>query len=125
MKGRTIKEQENIEIYFIDIPDSWISDCFSKNATLTSIKGINELARWYSMLNRICIDIGAGPLLRRSVPPGRMQEEDIQKFLQELKVKSEPWKTMKIVVLGHGRIGKTTLLAAIRKLIAATFQEVI
>jgi Cdc6-like AAA superfamily ATPase len=46
---------------------------------------------------------------RNSVPRS-IKEDDIKSFLHELMKKSTPWHSMKLVVLGNGRIGKTTLL---------------
>ncbi len=43
---------------------------------------------------------------------------DITKFMKELMKNSSEWKTMKIVILGHGRIGKTTLLRALKSQLA-------
>lgn len=37
--------------------------------------------------------------------------------LEELKKSSEVWRAMKLVVLGHGRIGKTTLLHVLKSLL--------
>ncbi len=48
-----------------------------------------------------------------------MQDEDaIRSFLQEIMNKgSEPWKAMKLVLLGHGKIGKTTVLHALKSVL--------
>jgi len=43
-----------------------------------------------------------------------------ESFLIELMKNSEEWRAMKLVVLGNGRIGKTTLLQSLKKLIPNT-----
>jgi hypothetical protein len=49
---------------------------------------------------------------------GLKDEESIENFLKELiSKKSEPWRAMKMVMLGHGRIGKTTLLHAMKSIL--------
>ncbi len=40
----------------------------------------------------------------------------MRQFLQQLMAEAEEWKAIKMVVLGHGRIGKTTLLHAINQI---------
>jgi hypothetical protein len=37
--------------------------------------------------------------------------------MQELLLASEDWKVLKLVVLGHGRIGKTTMLHAMKTIL--------
>eukprot|EP00026_Physarum_polycephalum_P003518 Phypoly_transcript_03531.p1 GENE.Phypoly_transcript_03531~~Phypoly_transcript_03531.p1 ORF type:complete len:802 (+),score=106.01 Phypoly_transcript_03531:131-2407(+) len=41
------------------------------------------------------------------------KDEDIREFLCQLKQQAEQWKKMKIVFLGHGEVGKTSLLNAL------------
>ncbi len=41
-----------------------------------------------------------------------MKKDDIRKYIQQLISEGEEWKAIKMVVLGNGRIGKTTLLRA-------------
>lgn len=38
----------------------------------------------------------------------------MKKFLEELGKGHEEWRAMKLVIMGHGRIGKTTLLHVIK-----------
>ncbi len=41
-----------------------------------------------------------------------MSKDDMRRFIQQLISTGEAWKAMKMIVLGNGRIGKTTLLEA-------------
>jgi tRNA U34 5-carboxymethylaminomethyl modifying GTPase MnmE/TrmE len=41
-------------------------------------------------------------------------EEQITTFVKELISKSSEWRAMKLVTLGHGRVGKTSLLNRLR-----------
>lgn len=68
-------------------------------------------------LNLKCKEVKASKLQRDSVPQGLQNVDQIELILEELKKSSEPWKKMKLVVLGHGRIGKTTLLKAVHNLL--------
>lgn len=43
--------------------------------------------------------------------------KEIEQFLGDLLRKSEPWNSLKLVFLGHGRIGKTTLVHALKNII--------
>lgn len=58
----------------------------------------------------------SGDVIRKSIPKGLEDENEIANFVKSLMEKSEEWKAMKIVVLGHGEIGKTTLLDAFKKI---------
>jgi hypothetical protein len=53
---------------------------------------------------------------RNSVPQS-LKKEEIKPFLQELKTASEEWKAMKLIILGKGRIGKTTTLHVIKDIL--------
>ena len=44
-----------------------------------------------------------------------MSEGELRSFLNELKKQGEKWNALKLVVLGHGEVGKTTLIHAIRR----------
>jgi len=57
-----------------------------------------------------------GPEQRNSVPQN-LEEEQIQPFLQQLMTSSEAWRAIKLVILGNGRIGKTTMLHAVRRIL--------
>jgi GTPase SAR1 family protein len=48
--------------------------------------------------------------MKESIPMSMVEEEPIHKFMKELLENSEEWKALKLVVLGHGEIGKTSLL---------------
>ena len=51
----------------------------------------------------------------RSVPQTLTKEEELKTFLKELKTQGEKWNALKLVVLGHGEVGKTTLIQAIKR----------
>jgi hypothetical protein len=57
---------------------------------------------------------------RNSIPIGQMDKSAIRDFLQELKRSSEPMRAMKLVILSHGRIGKTTLLHHMKEILHPT-----
>jgi hypothetical protein len=44
-------------------------------------------------------------------------EEQIETFVKELIAHPAPWRAIKLVTLGHGRIGKTTLLNKLRLIV--------
>ncbi len=46
-----------------------------------------------------------------------MSKDEMRTFISQLIQEGEQWKSMKMVVLGNGRIGKTTLLRAFDKLL--------
>ena len=51
----------------------------------------------------------------KSVPQTLTKEEELRTFLNELKTQGEKWNALKLVVLGHGEVGKTTLIHAVRR----------
>ena len=55
-----------------------------------------------------------GETERTSIPKQLSARGEIETFLKELQRTGVPWNTLKLVFLGHGEIGKTTLLNAIR-----------
>ncbi len=57
---------------------------------------------------------------RNSVPRRYMSKEDMKEYLKQLMAEGEQWKAIKMVVLGNGRIGKTTLLHSIRQLLTSS-----
>ena len=60
-----------------------------------------------------------GSLTGRTIPEPMLSKssvEDLQSYLRDLLEGTEEWREMKLLVLGHGRIGKTTLIQAIQKL---------
>ncbi len=55
---------------------------------------------------------------RNSVPRNiNMREEEMRNYIKQLISGSEQWRAMKLVVLGNGRIGKTTLLRAFDRIL--------
>jgi hypothetical protein len=42
----------------------------------------------------------------------------------DLSTQGEEWNTLKLVILGHGEVGKTTLLHAIRRNLDSWFAQV-
>ncbi len=57
-------------------------------------------------------------MIHRNSVPRRpdMTADEMRQFIQQLMEEAEEWKAIKMVVLGHGRIGKTTLLHAINQI---------
>lgn len=49
-------------------------------------------------------------IYRNRIPPEIMEEEDINAFVSELSKGNSERTTMKLVVLGNGQIGKSTLV---------------
>ncbi len=49
-----------------------------------------------------------------------MRGNEMRSYVQQLIKESEPWKSIKMVVLGNGLIGKTTLLRAFDKLLLSS-----
>eukprot|EP00026_Physarum_polycephalum_P001439 Phypoly_transcript_01440.p1 GENE.Phypoly_transcript_01440~~Phypoly_transcript_01440.p1 ORF type:complete len:1130 (-),score=207.03 Phypoly_transcript_01440:9-3374(-) len=108
------------------IPHEWIEDCFSENSTLESLyssHGIFAPVGWYAVRNKICNMLGAGKILRNSIPHHLTKDRDVRAFVTELMKSSEELRAMKLVVLGNGRIGKTTLLHAMQKILDPNFQQ--
>ncbi len=48
----------------------------------------------------------------------------MRQFIQQLMAEAEEWKAIKMVVLGHGRVGKTTLLHAINQIMTPSSIQV-
>jgi Ras of Complex, Roc, domain of DAPkinase len=92
------------------LEDGQIEDFFQYNTTLEGCRGNNNLATWYATCNKICNELGASIKYRNSIPRDIKSEMDIRSFVKELMSKSSPWRALKLITLGHGRIGKTTLL---------------
>lgn len=95
----------------------WIDDAFADNATLLDWKCSNPLIQWYTLCNKICHKLGANIQFRNSIPKNLKTETPITSFIQQLMSKSSEWRAMKLVVLGHGRIGKTTLLSVLHSVV--------
>jgi len=55
-----------------------------------------------------------------SVPNNINTVEEIEQFIIDLCEQGEEWNTLKLVVLGHGEVGKTTLLHTIRRYLEDT-----
>lgn len=67
--------------------------------------------------------MGASKIQRNSIPQ-HLQDNDIKEFLSQLMKSGEEFRAMKLVVLGNGRIGKTTLLHTIKKILDESFDKV-
>jgi hypothetical protein len=96
--------------------NSWIEDCFQENTTLCCSVTNIPLFDWYTYLNHVCNELKASKKLRSGVPQS-IGKYEIQKYLRELMKSSEEWHAMKLVVLGHGRIGKTTMLTKLHSIL--------
>ena len=60
-----------------------------------------------------------------SVPLGLQSEDDLRQFLADLSQQAEKWNALKLVVLGHGEVGKTTLIHAAKQYLnASKFSQV-
>lgn len=46
-----------------------------------------------------------------------MSRDEMKKYVEVLVRDSESWKSIKLIVLGNGRIGKTTLLKAFNQIL--------
>lgn len=95
-----------------------VKDCFVSNTTIVNvINAPSHLIDWFATLNSVCSKLGANELQRNSVPQGQLSNDQIEALLKQLQSSSEPWHKMKLIVLGHGRIGKTTLVDTLRNLL--------
>lgn len=61
---------------------------------------------------------------QRNSVPRTLTIKEIELFLKEIVKASSDWRSMKLVVLGNGRIGKTTTIDTIMKLIYKTDSQV-
>ena len=69
-------------------------------------------------LNKICKEVGVvSAYIRNSIPEKLTNESDIRDYLHLMKEDSIEWNAMKLVVLGHGRIGKTTLIQTLKHIL--------
>jgi GTPase SAR1 family protein len=48
------------------------------------------------------------------VPDNINTFEEVYQFLADINMQGEKWNALKLVILGHGEVGKTTLLHAIQ-----------
>ena len=80
---------------------------------------ISPCFMWYTFINMIwCfLSLLTNSIVTpwRSVPRTLTKEEELRTFLNELKTQGEKWNALKLVVLGHGEVGKTTLIHAVRR----------
>lgn len=91
-----------------------IHDCFQENSTIMETNRFGgQRLEWYCKRNRTCKDLGLEKAHRDSVPLN-LPIDQMRSFLEAAK-KSEPWKAMKLVVLGHGRIGKSTMVHRLKE----------
>lgn len=98
-----------------EIEVEFIEECFQHNTTLEGCGGdSNFILKWYTMCNRICNKLGATIQHRNSIPRNLSKEDQINSFIRQLLANSSEWRVLKLVTLGHGRIGKTTLLNKLR-----------
>lgn len=100
-----------------------IKECFASNTTLAAVVNApSPVIEWFARLNSACKQLGSSEVQRNSVPLG-LDINKIPGLLEYLKERSEPWKKMKLVVLGHGQIGKTTLVAALHNILNPSDQQ--
>jgi hypothetical protein len=98
-----------------------IEELFQDNTGLEHVSSSNYLINWYTLCNKICNQLGVSIKYRNSIPRSLRNENEIRAFVEELKANSSEWRAMKLVTLGHGRIGKTTLLSRMRSLIDSSW----
>jgi hypothetical protein len=117
-----------MQIHLFAVPNDMVEDCFSENSTLEEEHNTDKktkLIRWFALRNEVCNSLGGvGKAQRNSVPQSLELEEDIQAFLKELMSGSKDLRTMKLIVLGDGRIGKTTLLNAMKAVLEPDHHQV-
>ena len=74
---------------------------------------------WYTFMNMISCFLSLLTCSTvtpwRSVPQALTKEQELRTFLNALKTQGEKWNALKLVVLGHGEVGKTTLIHAVRR----------
>jgi hypothetical protein len=78
----------------------------------------------FILRNWVCKEMGASKVHKNSIPRHLKSEEDMRTFLKELISSSTPLRSMKMVVLGHGHIGKTTLLTSMHNILHPSNQQV-
>jgi hypothetical protein len=99
------------------LEEEWIHDCFCVNTTLEQCESGGDLLHWYTTGNRVCNSLRLPIQYRNSIPRDLREESQIASFVSQLNSRSEVWRAMKLVTLGHGRIGKTTLLNKLRSIV--------
>jgi hypothetical protein len=102
-----------------------LEDLFSTNCTLDYTHFHGGPIEWFALRNNVCKSMGVGKVLRDSIPRHLEKKEDMESFLKELMASSEPLRSMKLVVLGNGQIGKTTLLHAMKNILSPNSKQVI
>jgi hypothetical protein len=101
-----------------------VEECFSKNSTLERVeRPPSKLIEWFVERNRICNEMKVSKEQKNSIPRN-MKPKNFQHFLKELRENSKELRAMKLVVLGDGRIGKTTLLNAMKSILDMTEPKV-
>jgi hypothetical protein len=117
-----------MQIHLFLVSNNMVEDCFSENSTLEDARSNSEeirLVKWFALRNKLCNSLGGvGKAQRNSIPQSLEQEEDIRAFLKELMEGSKDLRTMKLIVLGDGRIGKTTLLNAMKSVLDPKHHQV-
>jgi GTPase SAR1 family protein len=103
------------------LPTEWLQECFSENNTLEDIGNVMETdmrfpIKWFAARNRICNQLQASKIQINSIPPN-MEVSNIPSFLSDLMNNSKQLRAMKLVVLGDGGIGKTTLLNSMKSIL--------
>jgi hypothetical protein len=57
----------------------------------------------------------AVPTWWKSLPNNITSDTEILQFALDLATQAEKWNALKLVILGHGEVGKTTLIHAIKR----------
>jgi hypothetical protein len=114
-----------MQIHLSVVPNDMVEDCFSENSTLETVYNNSRLLRWFSLRNKVCNSLGGiGKAQRNSIPQSLEKEGDIRAFLKELMEGSKDLRAMKLIVLGDGRVGKTTLLNAMKAVLEPKHHQV-
>lgn len=118
-----------LEVEKFPVNPAEVDDCFEENSTITEGEGPSGISR-YITINRLCKEMNASmqqPLIstvynnhikgateRRSIPKKMEDHDEIKSFLTELIGTGEPMNSLKLLVLGNGEVGKTSLLNSIQ-----------
>jgi len=101
---------------------------FPSNSSLP-LTPVNEIGKdnyalleWYTTCNAVCTKLGVGILHCNSIPRNLCTKQQIESFVQALVENCAPWRALKLVTLGNGRIGKTTLLHKLRSMLDHSYK---
>lgn len=79
--------------------------------------------QFFLMRNKVCQELGASLEVALSIPRQMENEKDVREFVKASETRTI-WRAMKLVVLGSARVGKTTLLNALKGTVEPGSQKV-